>query len=250
MATQGRFTSPDEFKGGPDEVFVLGRGDPEKQALGYADVNNPQSLNKYQFVFNNPLRYVDPDGRSPQDRLEIEMRRAEREFPEGKITREEFLARVKAWGVGGVTGAALVLTGVGGPRVALAILAWATRNPEKAQQLAQELNQASTGSPVPGPPGLTVSAGTRLTASEISTGVRLAEQTGLRLSESAHVGAEFVSAAGKTYDAMGSAAAFANKSVDHVAIDLAGASNSQVAAIQKYVSGLTKEQQAKIIYVR
>jgi hypothetical protein len=167
-----------------------------------------------------------------------------------------------------MVGTALVVTGAGGPRAVLAILAWASRNPEKAQQIAAELNQAASGSPAPAPPGLAVSAATRLTASEISTGVRLAEQTGLRLSESAHVGAEFVSTAGKTYDAMGSAAAFAsknwgngrefmnsilhhvNKSVDYVAIDLAGASKNQVAAIEKYVSGLTKEQQAKIVYVR
>jgi RHS repeat-associated protein len=43
---QGRFTSPDEFKGGPDEVFVLGSGDGEKQALPYAEIVAPQSLNK------------------------------------------------------------------------------------------------------------------------------------------------------------------------------------------------------------
>jgi hypothetical protein len=33
----------------------------------YADLSNPQSLNKYQYSYNNPLRYVDPDGHDPQD---------------------------------------------------------------------------------------------------------------------------------------------------------------------------------------
>jgi RHS repeat-associated protein len=64
-SAQGRFTSPDEFKGGSQEVNVLGKGDPVKQALPYADITNPQSLNKYAYAYNNPLRYVDKDGHCP-----------------------------------------------------------------------------------------------------------------------------------------------------------------------------------------
>jgi RHS repeat-associated protein len=64
---QGRFVSPDEFSGGPIDVSVLGSGHSEKQALPYADTTNPQSLNKYQYSFNNPLRFVDPNGHNPQD---------------------------------------------------------------------------------------------------------------------------------------------------------------------------------------
>ena len=62
---QGRFTSPDEFNGGPHEVGVLGNGDPQKQALPYADITEPQSLNKYQYTYNNPLNYVDDNGHCP-----------------------------------------------------------------------------------------------------------------------------------------------------------------------------------------
>ncbi len=61
-STQGRFTSPDEFRGGPRELYVLGSGDEEKQALPYAEITNPQSLNKYTYCYNNPLQFVDPDG--------------------------------------------------------------------------------------------------------------------------------------------------------------------------------------------
>ena len=64
-STQGRFTSPDEFSGGPDQIYALGKGDSEKQALPYADITQPQSLNKYQYTYNSPLNYVDPDGHCP-----------------------------------------------------------------------------------------------------------------------------------------------------------------------------------------
>jgi hypothetical protein len=33
----------------------------------YADLRKPQSLNKYQYSYNNPLRYIDPNGHEPDD---------------------------------------------------------------------------------------------------------------------------------------------------------------------------------------
>ncbi len=77
---QGRFISPDEFSGGPDELYVSGGGNSARQALPYADATLPQLLNKYQYCLNNPLRYTDEDGHKPQDRLEVEQRRDDRDF--------------------------------------------------------------------------------------------------------------------------------------------------------------------------
>jgi hypothetical protein len=95
---------------------------------------------------------------------------------------------------------------------------------------------------------------------------RLARQLGRDLGESQHIGAEFVDAAKKSYDAMGGPNAYSNfrngseffrsivrhvnKSVDYVAIDLQGASQQEIEAIQKFVSNnLSAAQQAKIVYV-
>ncbi len=62
-SVQGRFTTPDEFNGGPVEVFAQAAS---ANPTFYADLTNPQSLNKYQYTFNNPLRYTDPDGHEPE----------------------------------------------------------------------------------------------------------------------------------------------------------------------------------------
>jgi RHS repeat-associated protein len=61
---QGRFTSPDEFKGGPDELFDFNE-DASDNPTFYADLANPQSLNKYQYTYNNPYKYNDPNGHCP-----------------------------------------------------------------------------------------------------------------------------------------------------------------------------------------
>ncbi len=61
---QGRFTSPDEFKGGPDELFDFEK-DASDNPTFYAELDNPQSLNKYQYAYNNPYKYNDPTGHCP-----------------------------------------------------------------------------------------------------------------------------------------------------------------------------------------
>lgn len=55
----GRFMQPDEFNDGPVEVFALVAS---SNPNFYADITNPQSLNKYHYCYNNPLKYNDPSG--------------------------------------------------------------------------------------------------------------------------------------------------------------------------------------------
>ena len=58
-STQGRFTTPDEFAGGPTELFVAVAA---HNPTFYAELAEPQSLNKYTYCLNNPYKFVDPDG--------------------------------------------------------------------------------------------------------------------------------------------------------------------------------------------
>jgi RHS repeat-associated protein len=65
-SAMGRFTSPDEFTGGPKELLFFAEK-ASANPMFYANIANPQSLNKYQYCLNNPLRYVDPDGHDVLD---------------------------------------------------------------------------------------------------------------------------------------------------------------------------------------
>ena len=159
------------------------------------------------------------------------------------MSPEEYLARAKARDAGAIAGLAILIATRGGAGILEAVGLWAARNPDKFEQIAQGMQEAAGG-----PPGLTLGPSSRLTAEEIDTGGRLATQLGVRLEESAHVGAEYVVAGtNKTIDAMEGGQAFkyfgsgkqffdsivhhVNKSVDYVTIDLKGASQSQVKAI-------------------
>jgi RHS repeat-associated protein len=62
----GRFTSPDEFNGGIVDPFT-GQDIETNTALPYADITDPQTLNKYAYVRNNPLRYTDSNGHCIED---------------------------------------------------------------------------------------------------------------------------------------------------------------------------------------
>jgi len=67
-SAMGRFTSPDEFTGGPTELFAeVAAHNP----TFYADIFDPQSLNKYTYCLNNSFRYLDFDGHqtAQSDRL-------------------------------------------------------------------------------------------------------------------------------------------------------------------------------------
>ena len=56
---QGRFISPDYYNGDPSSVAA----DPNvSRALPYARLSEPQSLNSYAYVTNNPTTLVDADG--------------------------------------------------------------------------------------------------------------------------------------------------------------------------------------------
>ncbi|QOY86918.1 RHS repeat-associated core domain-containing protein [Paludibaculum fermentans] len=69
-SAQGRFTSPDEFPGGIVDPFTDQQAS-QPGPLPYADITDPQTLNKYGYVRNNPLRYTDPDGHDWQDAVEF-----------------------------------------------------------------------------------------------------------------------------------------------------------------------------------
>jgi RHS repeat-associated protein len=53
---QGRFTSPDPFS-------ILQKAGRREELDDF--LSNPQQWNKYAYSLNNPLAYVDPDGKNP-----------------------------------------------------------------------------------------------------------------------------------------------------------------------------------------
>lgn len=106
---------------------------------------------------------------------------------------------------------------------------------------------------------------TRLREVEQGTASRLLQaKPGLKLTESSHIGSEYVDQFGKTYDAVGSPAAskFWNqekflsaidehllKSNDFTVVDLTGFTKEQIEIIRNYIDSLPATSQAKIIRI-
>jgi hypothetical protein len=105
---------------------------------------------------------------------------------------------------------------------------------------------------------------TRLRETELATGKRLSRKLGVPLAESPHLGADFVDAAGKTYDALGTPAASQRwnqkdfikaiddhllKSNDFTVIDLTGFTPAQIQIVQRHLSTLKPDQLAKLIRI-
>lgn len=229
----------------------------------YANLSNPQTLNLYTMVADDPDSFADSDGHGDASGGFCDEHRCYSRPADDRNSVTARQAIAQTLGIGALTAAVLAAPEALGSALLRNLMGWGLATAPVTGPIIADALEALT----PGAPGsLTISSSTRLTATEISTGVRLAQQTGEALVQSEHVGAEFVSASGKTYDAMGGGKAFEhfgdgsnfmksivghlNKSVDKIAIDLQGASKAQVGAIKDFVKTLTKAQQKKIVYVK
>jgi RHS repeat-associated protein len=133
-SAQGRFLSPDPGAPKPED---------------------PQTWNRYAYVTNNPLRYIDPDGKQ---RVEIEMDRDGRDLLAGRITEREYMDRQYARGAGAAVGLGMIL----GPEIpGLArplwstMVGWGIMHPDKVRQTAEGLAEGLSGA-APGSLGSTV----------------------------------------------------------------------------------------------
>jgi RHS repeat-associated protein len=233
---------------------------PTPVPVPYAHFDDPQTLNLYGYARGTPVTLMDDDGHglgNPWSQTKEEKAMG------ANTTTSQQVAAVAA--VSGMGLAPLAAESIGGSVLFRNLVGLFLATAPRTMPIVVNALDGLT----PGPSGtLTISMATKLTATEVSTGVRLADQTGKALVQSEHVGAEFVDGAGKTYDAVNSPAAYANwskdggkgilaniastanKAVDHVAVDLKGASKGQIGAMKAFVKTLTKQQQKKIIYVK
>ena len=237
-------------------------------AVPYANYGNPQSLNLYAYVENNPTTTGDPDGHSDAGTFcsaECRARYAQYAAEHPVAATLEPIAEfgtIPTAMIGGSAawGSVLLrnLLGLG--------LATAPRwEPIVVDAIDGYVNPSAGGR-------LTIASGqTKLSEEEISTGVRLAQQTGEALAQGSHAGEEFVDSFGRTYDAVNSPSAYANwasgkttteevlgnikstavkDGLDFVAVDLKGASKAQTEIIKDFVkNNLTKTERNRIIYV-
>ncbi|HEV3470192.1 MAG TPA: RHS repeat-associated core domain-containing protein [Pyrinomonadaceae bacterium] len=268
-SAQGRFASPDEFAGGPEELFDF-VDDAADNPTFYADLTNPQSLNKYQYAYNSPVTITDPDGKCPiclvvaaaviiltHAETVNAPRPGDRTYPAG-----DHLKQLNVTIVTGTVGGAILhkaggaisgKLGRGGGRAAEA----AERAQLQAERtkLAQALHKRE----------LSYDPATRgFRPAEGRAGFRLEAQTGRRLSRERTGAVDFVDSRGRTYDLVGAGLkskhfnydAVTNQIVGHlgkadrVAVDVSQLNRAQAASLQEFVNKLPRVQSSRVIFLR
>lgn len=124
-----RFLSPDQVMGRPEQ---------------------PQSFNRYAYARNNPLKYVDPDGREEMDAVLMSMQRTQlREMGgEAAVRRFDTSFAIGAGAFAGIVGggAALGYFGAAG----LGVAATTVANTPTGQQVLAAAAEFASGAPMPG----------------------------------------------------------------------------------------------------
>jgi RHS repeat-associated protein len=208
---------------------------------------NPQRWNRYSYALNSPFAYVDPDGRELYSVVN------------GRVVAGpgNMQADFRQFAVGAGLLVGTVGVAIGGP------IAWRAAMACLYSAICQSTVIGALQDAAGGPPSIGGNVG-RLSEAEFATGQRLAQKLGQAVRVSEHEGAEFISVAGKTYDAMGAPAAYKfwnekafltsidkhlRKSNNYTVIDLTGANRAQIDAIRQHVGSLASELQERIIYV-
>jgi RHS repeat-associated protein len=110
------------------------------------NVAEPQRWNRYAYVTNNPIRYVDPDGR---ERAQIWLDQDVRDFASGAISQRDYLERIQSRGVTAIGAAGAVASAAYAPvAVQAAGYFWLT-NKTSILLGAMGWGAAMTGGPVP-----------------------------------------------------------------------------------------------------
>ncbi len=110
------------------------------------NVAAPQRWNRYAYVTNNPIRYVDPDGR---ERAQIWLDQDVRDFASGAISQRDYLERIQSRGVTAIGAAGAVASAAYAPvAVQAAGYFWLT-NKTSILLGAMGWGAAMTGGPVP-----------------------------------------------------------------------------------------------------